>query len=138
MIFVEETEEEEEEEEEPEELTFGERFNQAASGSWGGFVSFSQGLLIVLIWLLPTLVLLGLVAFVIILIIRKYKKWRKDNPKKQKATNPQNYSGYQNQTWQNNNDQRYYDPNSVYTNQSPYTDTSAENVVEKSEENKSD
>jgi len=126
VIFVEEIEDEDEEEdEEPVELTFGERFNQAVSGSWGGFLSFSQGFLIVLIKILPVLVVLGIIALITVLIIRKYKKWRTANPKKQKNIN---YTGYQNQYWQNTAQQQYYDPNSTANNQSTSSENADQNV----------
>jgi len=103
------------------EQTFGERFAQAASRSFDGFIAFCQGLLIVIIRMLPTLVILAIIGTALLLIIRKYKKYRKANPKKPRQrpqphqVTPQvpgsaNYSGYQG--W-NNEANRYNDPNNT-------------------------
>ena len=88
VIFVDETEEDE--------LTFGERFGQAASRSWAGFVGFGQGLLIVIIRMLPTLLILGAVAVGVYLIVRICVKRSNAKRKNQNATGSANYSGYQN------------------------------------------
>jgi len=137
VVFIEDAPEEEEEEEEEEEvieLTFGERFNQAASRSWGSFVSFGEGLLIVLISILPTLLIIGVLAFVTILIIRfcrkKIKEKQEKKPKQPKSA-PANYQGYQN--W------NYNAPNANYSNPNAPTagtgNTVGNTVTEKPPEN---
>jgi len=121
VIFVEEEEEEEEKEEDVVELTFGERFSNAASQSLGSFIGFGQGLLIVIIVILPTLLILAAIAVIALFIVRKYKKWRAANPKKPKeqpataATNKTNPAVYQN--WNTQAQQHYYNPNTAYSNQ---------------------
>ena len=100
VIFVEEVEEKKEEVIEP---TFGERFSEAASRSWAGFLGFGQGLLILFIRALPALLILVAITIVICLIVRKYKKWRKANPKPEKPTPPP----YNNQNWHSTQQQHY-------------------------------
>lgn len=80
-IIIEEIEEEYEEGEEEEvvDLTFGERFNNAASVSWEGFLGFLQGFLIVVIRILPTLLIIGAVTAVAFFAYRKVIKKRKQN-----------------------------------------------------------
>jgi len=117
VIFVEVIEEEPEEE-----PTFGERFSLAASRSWDGFIGFCQGLLIIIIRILPTLLILGAIAVVTFLIVRKYRKWRAENPKPPKAQKPPYYAGYQNQSWNNNANQQYSDPNTITDNTNASTE----------------
>ena len=87
------------------ELTFGERVSNAASISLGGLIGFGQGLLIVIIRILPTLIILGAVTVITIWIVRKVKKYNASKPKKPEPPQPQqtgntNYGGYQN--WNQN------------------------------------
>jgi len=91
------------------ELTFGERFFEAVTRSWDGFVAFGQGLLIVIINILPTLIVLAVITVITFLIVLRYKRWRKANPRKQKSSKPAVYPGYPN--WNNNTQQYYNDPN---------------------------
>jgi len=129
------------EEEEVVKLTFGERFNHAASRSFNGFVAFCQGLLIVLIRMLPTLIILGLVGIALLLIIRKARKYRKANPKKprpqpqpqQQVPGTVHYPGYQN--W-NNANQYYNNPNGMTAN--PNTGDPASNDQETNGSGKND
>ena len=109
VVFI---EEEEEEEEEVVVLTFGEKFLEASLKSWGGFVAFLQGLLIVIIRILPTLLVLGVIATVIYLIVRKYRAWRIANPKKPKPAITSVNTGYKNL---NNDPPYYYEPGGVYS-----------------------
>jgi hypothetical protein len=97
-----------EEPEEPVELTFGERFIDAASRSWAGFVAFCQGFVIVFIRALPVLLILGAITFVIVLIIRASIKRNKARPKQQTAGAP-GFTGYPN--WHVNANQGAVAPN---------------------------
>lgn len=119
VVIPEEVEEEEEVGvEEVVELTFGERFNNAALSSWAGFIGFGQGLLIVIIRILPTLLILGALTVVVVIIVRYIKKRRKQNPrqKRQKATGAEAHTGYQN--WNNNAQWNQYNPNAGYSDPS--------------------
>ena len=109
VIFI---EEEEIEEEEEVVLTFGERFLEEVLRSGNSFIAFLQGLLIVIIRILPTLLVLGVIATITILIIRKYKKWRIANPKKPKPVKTSVYTGYQPL---NNDPPYYYEPGGIHS-----------------------
>jgi hypothetical protein len=101
-------------------LTFGERFNNAASRSWGGFLAFLEGLLIVIIRILPTLLILGVIAFGTYFLVRFCKKKSKERSEKRPPKQPEStpeYIEYQN--W-NNANQNYYDPNAVYNDPNTY------------------
>jgi len=121
----------EEEEEETVETTFGDRFGDAAASSFGAFVGFGQGLLIVIVTILPTLIILGAIAFAIIFSVRKYKKWRVANPKSENRSAPPNpHANYQNN---NNMHWNYNDPNNpnnAYNNQNAPTAAPQTNVTE--------
>ena len=122
VIFVDEIEEDE--------LTFGERFSQAVSRSWAGFVAFLQGFAIFFIRALPTLVILGAITVVTVLIIRKYRAWRLVNPKKQKPVKTTTHPNYQN--WSGTN--QYYDPNWNYSDPNAQNAATSETNTEKSSE----
>jgi len=126
-------------EEEPEEeviVTFGDRFGDAAASSFGGFVGFGQGLLIVIVTILPTLIVLGVITFAIIFSVRKYKKWRAANPKTEEPppaptippNNQPNYQNTNNNTYWNYNDPN--NPNNAYSNQNAPTAAPQANVTE--------
>jgi len=97
------------------ELTFGERFNQAVTRSLDGFLAFLQGLVIVIINILPTLIILGIITFITVFVVRKVKKWNEKRPKKQPKTTPVNYPPYQN--WNNNANWNYNNQSADNTNQ---------------------
>ena len=72
--------EDEEEEEEVEEIipvTFGERLNDALARSGGVLASFGQGLLLVIIAIMPVLIILAFIAALILAIIVPIRKRRK-------------------------------------------------------------
>ena len=81
VIFPDEVEEEEEEqvEEAVPEPTFAEKLNQAVTRSANGFLAFCQGVVIVIIRILPTIVVLAVIAVIALLIIRAVKKHRKSH-----------------------------------------------------------
>jgi len=106
VVFAEEVEEIEEVE-----PTFGERFSEAASRSWAGFL----GLLILLVGSLPTLLILATIAVATYLIVRKYRKWRKENPKPKKPTPPTNNTYNQNRHAPQQQ-QQYYNQNTTQHN----------------------
>lgn len=86
VIFV---EYEEEEEIVIPELTFGERFSNAASKSAKGFVAFCQGFVIVLIRIAPTIIVIAVLALIALLIyrrVKKHRKGRKPTPKTNAAS----------------------------------------------------
>lgn len=58
--------------------TFFDRLSNTLSDAGNGFLEFLEGLLFMIIYLAPYLVLIGIVVFVIILIVKKSKKRRAD------------------------------------------------------------
>lgn len=54
--------------------TFGQRLKNTLSRTWNGFLEFLEGLLFVIIRVLPYLLLLGIIAFIIVKIIKLITK----------------------------------------------------------------
>ena len=71
-------------------LTFGERVADAFVESWANFVAMLQGIVIGLIYILPTLLLVLAILLVVFLIHREYRK-KHPKVKKEKAQNNQPY-----------------------------------------------
>jgi len=111
--------------EDPPELSFGERFGQAAMSSLEGFIAFLQGFAIVIIRILPTLIILFVVAVLTLYIIRKVKKWNDARPKKEPKKVPPVYTQHQN--WNNNASWNYNNPNA---GNAPYSEDKADNSTD--------
>ena len=71
-------------------LTFGERVADAFVESWANFVAMLQGIVIGLIYILPTLLLVLAILLVVFLIHREYRK-KHPRVKKEKAQGNQPY-----------------------------------------------
>ena len=71
-------------------LTFGERVADAFVESWANFVAMLQGIVIGLIYILPTLLLVLAILLVVFLIHREYRK-KHPKAKKEKVQNNQPY-----------------------------------------------
>jgi uncharacterized membrane protein len=71
-------------------LTFGERVADAFVESWANFVAMLQGIVIGLIYILPTLLLVLAILLVVFLIHREYRK-KHPRVKKEKAQSNQPY-----------------------------------------------
>jgi len=123
---------------EEEELTFGERFINAITRSWDGFLAFCQGFVIFLIRALPTLLILGVIALITIVIVRKCTKKSREKRKQQQAAGPVGYPGYPN--WNGNVNQYYnnqsvastpnvaVDPNVAHDPNTPDTDSNTDDA----------
>ena len=61
----------------PDPVTFGERLLDTITSSLTSFVDVSQGLILVLVWMAPFLIIVGILLFVIIFFARKRKANRK-------------------------------------------------------------
>lgn|GEM_PF-2501320 len=99
-----------------EERTFGERFADAVNRSGAAFVAFFQGLLIVIIRILPTLVVLVIIAAIVLLIRRKVKKsWANRKPAANANKHvagpmrPEEYNGYVPPTYKSDQVHEYRD-----------------------------
>ena len=66
-------------------ISFGQRVSDAFVDSWDNFVSLLQGLIISIIYLLPSVIFIALIAALVFLITRE---WRKKHPKVKKEKRP--------------------------------------------------
>lgn len=68
--------------------SFGEKIADAFKGGWHGFVVFVQGLILVLIYLWPVLVLGGAIALLVVFLVKRHRKKHPKAPKAPKAAGP--------------------------------------------------
>jgi len=100
-------------------LTFGEMLSQTAANSFGAVIGLFEGLLIVIVRILPTLLILAVITIVIIVAVRKYKKRKKADEKE--AANDTSHQNVNNNAYRNDNNQNnvYVDQNAPNTAQNP-------------------